>query len=154
MCAAKRIDIISDTHGRLSAVLLDELEGADLILHAGDLTSESDYFELATIAPIKAVLGNNDYFYDYGPDVRSTATFTYEGLRFAMTHYRENLPAGAIDVAVCGHTHRPVVLRRGRGLLVNPGSPTYPRTMDGPSMARMYVQDGQVLSAEIVSLMR
>ena len=91
---------------------------------------------------------------DYGPDVRSTATFTYEGLRFAMTHYRENLPEGAIDVAVCGHTHRPVIVRRGRGLLVNPGSPTYPRTMDGPSMARMYVQDGQVLSAEIVSLMR
>ena len=33
---AKRIDIISDTHGYLSPALLDELKGADLIIHAGD----------------------------------------------------------------------------------------------------------------------
>ena len=38
--SAKRIDIISDTHGYLSPALLDELEGADLIIHAGDLTSD------------------------------------------------------------------------------------------------------------------
>ena len=41
--SAKRIDIISDTHGYLSPALLDELKGADLIIHAGDLTSEMDY---------------------------------------------------------------------------------------------------------------
>ena len=44
--SAKRIDIISDTHGYLSPALLDELEGADLIIHAGDLTSEMDYEHL------------------------------------------------------------------------------------------------------------
>ena len=31
--SAKRIDIISDTHGYLSPALLDELKGADLITH-------------------------------------------------------------------------------------------------------------------------
>ena len=45
--SAKRIDIISDTHGYLSPALLDELEGADLIIHAGDLTSEMDYEHLS-----------------------------------------------------------------------------------------------------------
>ena len=55
---AKRIDIISDTHGHLSDALLGALEGADLIIHAGDITSEADYHELATIAPLRAVLGN------------------------------------------------------------------------------------------------
>lgn len=65
--SAKRIDIISDTHGYLSPALLDELEGADLIIHAGDLTSEMDYEHLCTIAPVRAVLGNNDYYRDYGP---------------------------------------------------------------------------------------
>lgn len=65
--SAKRIDIISDTHGYLSPALLDELEGADLIIHAGDLTSEMDYEHLRTIAPVRAVLGNNDYYCDYGP---------------------------------------------------------------------------------------
>ncbi len=67
--SAKRIDIISDTHGYLSPALLDELKGADLIIHAGDLTSEMDYEHLRTIAPVRAVLGNNDYYRDYGPDV-------------------------------------------------------------------------------------
>ena len=78
--SAKRIDIISDTHGYLSPALLDELEGADLIIHAGDLTSEMDYEHLCTIAPVRAVLGNNDYYRDYGPDVDRLALFTYEGL--------------------------------------------------------------------------
>ena len=76
--SAKRIDIISDTHGYLSPALLDELEGADLIIHAGDLTSEMDYEHLRTIAPVRAVLGNNDYYCDYGPDVDRLALFTYE----------------------------------------------------------------------------
>ena len=53
--SAKRIDIISDTHGYLSPALLDELEGADLIIHAGDLTSEMDYEHRCTIAPVRAV---------------------------------------------------------------------------------------------------
>ena len=55
--SAKRIDIISDTHGYLSPALLDKLKGADLIIHAGDLTSEMDYEHLCTIAPVRAVLG-------------------------------------------------------------------------------------------------
>ena len=61
-----------------SPTLLDELKGADLIIHAGDLTSEMDYEHLCTIAPVRAVLGNNDYYRDYGPDVDRLAIFTYE----------------------------------------------------------------------------
>ena len=102
--SAKRIDIISDTHGYLSPALLDELKGADLIIHAGDLTSEMDYEHLRTIAPVRAVLGNNDYYRDYGPDVDRLALFTYEGLKFAVAHYREDLPVGSVDVAINGHT--------------------------------------------------
>lgn len=78
---AKRIDIISDTHGHLSPALLEQLEGADLIIHAGDITSEMDWEHLCTIAPIRGVLGNNDYYRDYGPEVQRLALFTYEGLR-------------------------------------------------------------------------
>ena len=43
------------TSGYLSPALLDELEGADLIIHAGDLTSEMDYEHLCTIAPVRAL---------------------------------------------------------------------------------------------------
>lgn len=149
---AKRIDIISDTHGHLSDALLRQLEGADLIIHAGDITSETDWAHLGTIAPLKGVLGNNDYYRNYGPDVQRLAQFTYEGLRFAVCHYREDLPLEGTDVAICGHTHRAKVLEEGPCLVVNPGSATFPRGSRGATMARMMVAGGRVLSLEIIDL--
>ena len=150
--SAKRIDIISDTHGYLSPALLDELKGADLIIHAGDLTSEMDYEHLCTIAPVRAVLGNNDYYRDYGPDVDRLALFTYEGLKFAVAHYREDLPVGSVDVAINGHTHVTKEAQVGRCLVLNPGSASYPRGTRGPTMARMLVKDGKILSTKFIDL--
>ena len=150
--SAKRIDIISDTHGYLSPALLDELKGADLIVHAGDLTSEMDYEHLRTIAPVRAVLGNNDYYRDYGPDVDRLALFTYEGLKFAVAHYREDLPVGSVDVAINGHTHVTKEAQVGRCLVLNPGSASYPRGTRGPTMARMLVKDGKILSTKFIDL--
>lgn len=149
---AKRIDIVSDTHGRLSARLVEELEGADLIVHAGDITSEHDWAHLCVIASIKAVLGNNDFYRDYGPEVARLNQFTYEGLRFAVAHYREDLPVGAVDVAICGHTHRSTIAEVGDCLVINPGSPTFPRGRRGATMARMWVREGEILSADIIDL--
>ena len=149
---AKRIDIISDTHGYLSDELLTALPGADLIIHAGDLTSEADYAHLCTIAPVKAVLGNNDYYRDYGPEVPALNTFEYEGLKFSVAHYREELPVGVSDVAVCGHTHRAKIVQVGNCLVINPGSPTYPRGERGATIARIFVEDGKVISSKIIDL--
>ena len=69
-----------------------------------------------------------------------------------MAHYREDLPVGMIDVGVCGHTHRAKIVQTGRCLVVNPGSASYPRGNRGPTIARLMVRDGQVLSAEIIDL--
>ncbi len=149
---AKRVDIISDTHSHLSVELLCALEGADLIVHAGDITSDADWAHLCTIAPIKAVLGNNDYFRDYGPEVDRINEFEYEGLRFSVAHFREDLPVGTSDVAICGHTHRSKIIQLGKCLVINPGSPTYPRGDRGPTMARIFVKDGQILSSGIIDL--
>lgn len=149
---AKRIDIISDTHGHLSERLLAELEGADLVIHAGDITSENDWALLGTVAPMRGVLGNNDHYYDYGPEVKRLARFTYEGLEFAVAHYREDLPLAEVDVAVCGHTHRAKIEQVGRCLVINPGSASYPRGMGGPSMVRLHVADGTVISYKLLQL--
>ena len=149
---AKRIDIISDTHGYLSPALLDELKGADLIIHAGDMTSEMDYEHLKTIAPVRAVLGNNDYYRDYGPEVDRLARFEYEGLKFAVAHYREDLPVGTVDVAINGHTHVAKETKLGRCLVINPGSASYPRGSRGPTMARLKVKQGKILSLDFIDL--
>lgn len=149
---AKRIDIISDTHGFLSRDLRKAIRGADLIIHAGDITSEDDYEQLKMMAPVHAVLGNNDGFYDYGPEVERLALFNYEGLSFAVSHYREDLPVGSVDVAVCGHTHMAKMTRLGKTLVVNPGSASYPRGMRGATIARLIASGGQIVSCDIIDL--
>ncbi|MBE6469079.1 MAG: metallophosphoesterase family protein [Coriobacteriaceae bacterium] len=148
----KRVDIISDTHGLLSPELLSALEGADLIIHAGDITSEADWEHLRTLAPIKAVLGNNDHYYDYGSAVVALNRFSFEGLEFAVAHYREDLPVGSVDVAICGHTHRARVVELGRCTVINPGSASYPRGMRGPTIARLMVRAGEIHSLEVIDL--
>ena len=150
---AKRIDVISDTHGRLSKELLEALDGCDLIVHAGDIISEDDFITLKALAPLVLCLGNNDWAGEYGPEVKRMMRFEYEGLQFSLSHYRENLTAEQCDVGVFGHTHVPEVIERANGsFLINPGSPTFPRSASGPTMGRLMVEDGKVISKEIVKL--
>lgn len=148
-----RFDIVSDTHGYLSDELLDALRGADVIVHAGDICSESDYRTLNEIAPVHACRGNNDWGYDYDSFVTPRVRFFAGGLRWQLCHYRERLELDTCDIAICGHTHRPLVERDGRTgkLVMNPGSPTYPRA-GGPSIGRIVAEAGKVESAEIVEL--
>ncbi len=148
-----RIDVISDTHGHLSPELLEELKGADLILHAGDVCSSDDLTTLERIATVKACLGNNDFAGSLGEGVGRIANFIWEGLRFQICHYEERLVIGSADVYICGHTHRPRVIEPYEGaLLMNPGSPTYPRSIMGPTLGRIYIKDGQVQDASIIEL--
>ena len=148
-----RFDIVSDTHRYLSPALLRELEGADIIIHAGDVCSLADFRELEAIAPVYMCLGNNDRTGDYGPDVGRMTRFFRAGLRWQICHYRERLDFLTCDIAVCGHTHKPYIDDKPHGgLVINPGSPTFPRTPLGATMARVYVMDGKVVSASIVQL--
>lgn len=148
-----RYDIISDTHGYLSPELLAQLEGADVIVHAGDICSSSDYRKLRSIAPLQLCLGNNDYAYDYGPEVRDVVRFFSSGLRWQLCHYRRRLDLTTCDIAIFGHTHTPVLERDPNSgvLVMNPGSPTYPRR-SRTSMGRIICEDGKILSAEIITL--
>ena len=146
--------IVSDTHGHISEELESALQGADVIVHAGDICSDIDLLHLETIAPVHACYGNNDWGYDYGPFVMHNITrFFSEGLRWEICHYRERLDLETCEVAVCGHTHRPFVEKDPRtgALVMNPGSPTHPRA-GYPSMGRIIVEKGTILSAEILRL--
>lgn len=151
--SVKRIDVISDTHGRLSHELMEELDGCDLIIHAGDITSENDFYTLKTIAPLKICLGNNDWSGQYGPEVTRITRFDYEGLNFMVTHYHEKLIGERFDVGIYGHTHVPEIETLNSGAItMNPGSPTFPRSEKGRTMGRILVEDGVVLSTEIIRL--
>ena len=55
-----KVGVISDTHGLLRAEALAALEGCERIIHAGDIGSRDILDQLASIAPLHVVRGNND----------------------------------------------------------------------------------------------
>lgn len=149
-----RYDIISDTHGWLSEELLRQLQGADVIVHAGDICSPSDYVTLQNIAPVHLCLGNNDWDNrDYSPRVRKKVRFESEGFRWQICHYERKLDLSSCDIAVCGHTHRPFIERdQTTGtIVINPGSPSLPRN-GYPSMVRLVVNKGKISELRIIKL--
>jgi putative phosphoesterase len=131
--------VVSDTHGtdshRLAGRTLDAVREADLVVHAGDLMTESVLDAFTGEADrLLAVYGNNDDHAtrDRIPDAR---VVEYGGLRFAVTHTRRG-GATALslfgrerdaDVVVFGHSHKPEVETTGEIQLLNPGSHADPR---------------------------
>jgi putative phosphoesterase len=163
---ATRIAILSDTHAprfwkRMPSSVAHRLEGVDLVLHAGDVCVASVLDELVSFAPVRAVLGNND-----GPDVAAwgappTLEFEVDGVRLAMVHdsgpkhgrgarLRRTFPAAG--VVVFGHSHIPWREVWDGQLAFNPGSPTDKRRQPHPTMGELVVDDGSVISAQVVAL--
>jgi putative phosphoesterase len=154
------IGLVSDTHlprfGRaLPRALEDGLHSAGVsrILHMGDLTDAIAIPLFESIAPVDAVAGNNDpedVWMRYG----RRKIVTIESVRIGMIHGDEGrgrnahenalaaFAADAPDVVLYGHSHRPVVERRGKLLIANPGSPTDKRMMPQFSYGIMTIDDG------------
>lgn len=157
---------MSDTHmwpGRqrsLPVSVYEHLEVADLILHAGDLTTHHLIDELETFAPVVAVLGNNDHeLVGVLPETRS---FALGETTIAMVHNsgpREGRAARMqrsfpnSDAVVFGHSHEPCNLRTPGGvLLFNPGSPTERRRAPQHTIGLLTFIDGRIDRHEIVAL--
>ena len=56
-----RVGLISDTHGLLRPEVEGFLRGSDYIVHAGDICDPRILDQLAALAPLTAVRGNNDH---------------------------------------------------------------------------------------------
>ena len=151
-----RIGLLSDTHGLLRPDVATVFAGVDLILHAGDVGSRDVLAELACIARVEAVRGNVDPMELMLP---ATAVEKIDGLEIFVTHGNEvgnptpeKLAARYRgDVIVFGHTHRALVRRLGRTLVVNPGA-AGPRRFDlKPSVGLLTIEAGTV-EVRIVNL--
>ncbi|MFD7443870.1 metallophosphoesterase family protein [Streptomyces sp. NPDC059909] len=134
-----RLLLTSDTHvprraRALPGLLLEEIDRADVVIHAGDWVDVATLDQLTARARrLVAVYGNND-----GPELRSrlpeVARAELGGLRFGVVHETgtaqgrelrcaERFPD--LDVLVFGHSHIPWDTTAAGGLrLLNPGSPT------------------------------
>jgi uncharacterized protein len=150
------IGLISDTHIPEAAPdiwpqVYDAFRDVDLILHAGDLHVLDVVEKLEQLAPIYVARGNGD---DGGagrplvpedPRLRESWVLELGGFKVGMTHafefpewppYRtfermmEYSFGGPVEIVVCGHTHVTMCESYKGVLIVNPGSPMFPRNMN------------------------
>lgn len=144
------IGLVADTHGLVRPELFDALAGVSLILHAGDVGPPDVLAELATIAPVRAVFGNTDA--PGRPDLVERIDQLFGGVRVVVTHGHElgaPTPPALVaaypqaQVIVYGHTHQQLVVRAARRLVVNPGAAGPRRFKLLPSVAKLYIADGQ-----------
>lgn len=126
------VGIIADTHGRLPASVHGAFAGVGHIIHAGDIGPAELLYELQSIAPVTAVLGNNDFDIPGWP-LDPYASVTLGGVRFLVGHIERqlrrehDLAAEGVDAVVTGHSHVPRIELVDGVLHINPGSPTRSR---------------------------
>ncbi len=142
-----RIGLISDTHGLLRPRALNFLRGSDHILHAGDIVGAAILDQLAGLAPLTAVRGNNDHG-DWAQALPETVTVTLGGVTIHMLHDLKELAidpaAQGVRVVVAGHSHKPACEERDGVLYVNPGAAGRRRFTLPVSVGELLVEDGRV----------
>ena len=155
------VGVLADTHiprraRDLPHLAYQYLAGVDAIIHAGDVVSEGVLDRMREIAPVYAVLGNNDR----GMVLPSQVSLCFEGVEIAVIHdsgarvgrearLRRWFPSAR--VVVFGHSHTPVNEWEDGLLLFNPGSPTDRRRQPCHTMGRLRLANGQV-EGEILTL--
>ena len=152
------IGLVSDTHGLVRPDIFGALEGVELILHAGDVGGADVLAELATIAPVEAVVGNTDP--PGTPGLRESLEREIDGVRIHVSHGHEVgrptperlLAAYPHDVIVYGHTHRQLITRAGGRLVINPGAAGPRRFSLMPSVGKLIIEGGRP-EVELVTLL-
>jgi len=149
-----RVGLISDTHGLLRPEAKSFLQGSHYIVHGGDIGHPSILQELAALAPVTAVRGNNDHG-SWADALRETDSLRVGEVFVFAIHDLAQLDidpgAAGIRVVVSGHSHRPRIEERDGVLYVNPGS-SGPRRFTLPGSIGDLSIDGRSVSARIVEL--
>jgi len=147
------VGLISDTHGLLRPQAAAALAGSDFIIHAGDIGAPEVLDQLARIAPVTAVRGNNDQV-SWAAHLRDTEVLRVAAVDIYVIHDVAELeidPAAGFQAVVAGHSHKPGQAVIDGVLQVNPGS-AGPRRFRLPvSVARLRVRGDQV-RAELITL--
>jgi uncharacterized protein len=140
----RRVGLISDTHGLLRPEAAAFLRGSDFIVHGGDIGRAAVLEELAALAPVTAVRGNNDKD-PWAGTVQETEVLRVGEVLIYVVHDIAALDldpvAAGFHVVVSGHSHRPSVAQRDGVLYVNPGS-------SGPRRFKLPVSVGELMVVE------
>jgi uncharacterized protein len=159
------IAIISDTHlprgdRGLPQSCMERLAAADLIIHAGDLSTLAVLHELQSFGTVVAVHGNVDTA-DVRAALPEVAIVHADGAAIAVIHnagpstariarMRRRFPEA--DAVVFGHSHIPMHERDDTGFQIfNPGSPTERRRAPRHTMGIAHAAGGTV-TFELIAL--
>lgn len=153
-----KILIVSDTHGReenMKKVLARE-GMPDHVIHLGDSEDSGVNMSKMLTCPLHIVAGNCDFF----SDLPRVDFVELDGHRIMMTHghyhyvtfdtgeLAEEARLNDCDVAMFGHTHRPLLDRSDETLtILNPGSLSFPR-QEGRRPSYAVMETGRGAGAE------
>ena len=136
-----RVGLLADTHGLLRPEARAFLIGADYIVHGGDVGGADILDELAALAPLIAVRGNNDKG-AWAARLEESELIRVGNVFLYVIHDLEELDidpgAAGVSVIVSGHSHKPRIEERAGILYVNPGS-------CGPRRFRLPVSIGEII---------
>lgn len=150
-----RIALISDTHGLLRPEALAFVAGSDHIVHAGDIGGPEILAQLAVIAPLSVVRGNNDHS-PWAEGIPHALTVTLGGVAVHAVHDIADLQLGPADadvrVVVSGHSHKPSMVERDGILFINPGS-AGPRRFSLPvSVGELQIDENGHVAPRLITL--
>lgn len=149
-----KVLIVSDTHRKNENYfkVLEQVK-PELVIHCGDAEGSEYVLTKATECPVQIVLGNNDFFSclprELELKIDSYKIWVTHGHNYYVSMGNEVIKREALargmDIVMYGHTHKPVVDRKGSVIAVNPGSLSYPR-QEGrrPSYIVMETEEGDV----------
>ena len=157
---ARRVALVADSHGCLADGLPAALAGADLIVHAGDVGSAAVLHELARLAPVLAVRGNNDVASKWPAAEEADCAALVEvqaiglaggtlvvvhGHQWPATATRHRRLRSRFPDARCivyGHSHRRVLDLAESPWVVNPGAAGRARAHGGAGWLGLEVTPG------------
>jgi putative phosphoesterase len=149
-----RIGALSDTHGLLRTEALKFLVGCDSIIHGGDIGSADILEQLAALAPLIAVKGNNDK-QPWAAHLPQTDLVSVGGVFLYVLHDLSQLDiepqAAGVQAVISGHSHKPKIFERDGVSYVNPGS-CGPRRFNLPISIGEIMIRGSTIDARTVEL--
>jgi putative phosphoesterase len=149
-----RVGVISDTHDLLRPGALEVLQGSEMIVHCGDICDLAVIEELARIAPVRAVRGNNDTG-AWADELRESEIIRVGEIAIYVIHDLSQIDidpkASGVAVILSGHSHKPNISYREGIMYVNPGS-AGPRRFKLPVCLAELIIDGSAVFPRIVEL--
>jgi len=144
-----RIAVIADTHGKLPAVILRELEHADEVWHLGDVCDPGLLVPIEALGkPLQVVRGNTDV-YPHWPEFLKLKR---GGKNFFLIHIPPTKPIGT-DFVLHGHTHVPRDEVIDGVRFLNPGTIGKPNHGAPTSFAWLMIDEkSEAISWKIVEL--